>query len=57
MPRILAAKPDVLFLDNFGKDQINSVKQATSFGLKKKMQIVCPILLMSSRLGGRRRGF
>jgi branched-chain amino acid transport system substrate-binding protein len=52
MPRILAANPDVLFLDNFGKDQINSVKQATSFGLKKKMQIVCPILLMSSRLGG-----
>jgi branched-chain amino acid transport system substrate-binding protein len=52
MPRILAANPDVLFLDNFGKDQINSAKQATAFGLKKKMQIVCPILLMSSRLGG-----
>jgi branched-chain amino acid transport system substrate-binding protein len=52
MPRILAANPNVLFLDNFGKDQINSVKQATAFGLKKKMQIVCPILLMSSRLGG-----
>ena len=51
MPRILAAKPDVLFLDNFGKDQLNSVKQATAFGLKKKMQIVCPIMLMSSRLG------
>ncbi len=57
MPRILAAKPDVLFLDNFGKDQINSVKQATSFGLKKKMQIVCPILLMSSRLGGGEEAF
>ena len=52
MPRILSAKPDVLFLDNFGKDQINSAKQATAFGLKKKMQIVCPILLMSSRMGG-----
>ncbi len=52
MPRILSAKPDVLFLDNFGKDQINSVKQATEFGLKKSMKIVCPILLMSSRLGG-----
>ncbi|MEW6666731.1 MAG: ABC transporter substrate-binding protein [Thermodesulfobacteriota bacterium] len=52
MPRILSAKPDVLFLDNFGKDQINSVKQATEFGLKKNMKIVCPILLMSSRLGG-----
>ena len=57
MPRVLAAKPDVLFLDNFGKDQINSVKQATAFGLKKKMQIVCPILLMSSRLGGGEEAF
>ncbi len=57
MPRILAANPDVLFLDNFGKDQINSVKLATSFGLKKKMQIVCPILLMSSRLGGGEEAF
>ncbi len=57
MPRILAANPNVLFLDNFGKDQINSVKQATAFGLKKKMQIVCPILLMSSRLGGGEEAF
>jgi branched-chain amino acid transport system substrate-binding protein len=57
MPRILAANPDVLFLDNFGKDQINSVKQATAFGLKKKMQIVCCILLMSSRLGGGEEAF
>jgi branched-chain amino acid transport system substrate-binding protein len=57
MPRILAANPNVLFLDNFGKDQINSIKQATSFGLKKKMQIVCPILLMSSRLGGGEEAF
>jgi len=52
IPRILAAKPDVLFVDNFGKDQINSIKQATDFGLKKKMQLVAPVLLMSSRLGG-----
>ncbi len=52
MPRILSAKPDVLFINNFGKDQINAVKQATDFGLKKKMQIVCPILLMSARMGG-----
>ena len=57
MPRILAANPDVLFLNNFGKDQINSIKQATDFGLKKKMQIVCPILLMSSRLGGGHEAF
>ena len=51
MPRILAAKPDVLLLNNFGKDQLNSIKQATSFGLKKKMQLICPIILMSSRIG------
>jgi branched-chain amino acid transport system substrate-binding protein len=57
MPRILTAKPDVLFLDNFGKDQINSVKQATAFGLKKTMQIVCPIILMSARLGGGEEAF
>ncbi len=50
-PRIMAAKPDVLFLDNFGKDQLNSVKQATSFGMKKKMQLICPVLLASARLG------
>ena len=51
MPRILAAKPDVLFLDNFGKDQLNSIKQATAFGLKAKMKLVCPIILMSARIG------
>lgn len=57
MPRILAANPDVLFLDNFGKDQLNSVKQAASFGLKKKMQIVCPVLLINSRVGAGEEAF
>lgn len=57
MPRILAAKPDVLFLNNFGKDQINSVKQAHSFGLKKKMQLVCCILLVPARIGGGEEAF
>jgi len=51
MSRILAAKPDVLFLNNFGKDQVNSIKQVASYGLKKKMQVVSPILLISSRMG------
>ena len=51
MSRIIAAKPDVLFLNNFGKDQVNSIKQVASYGLKKKMQVVCPILLVSSRMG------
>ena len=48
---IIAAKPNVLFLNNFGKDQVNSIKQVASYGLKKKIQIVCPILLISSRMG------
>ncbi|RJX32507.1 MAG: ABC transporter substrate-binding protein [Desulfarculus sp.] len=50
-PRIMAAKPDVLIIDNFGKDQLNTIKQATSFGLKKKIQLLCPVLLASARLG------
>ena len=50
-PRILAADPDVLILNNFGKDQLNSVKQAHEFGLKKRMKIVCPVLLLTARLG------
>ena len=52
MSRILAAKPDVLFLCNFGKDTANSVKQAASFGLKKKMHIYVPAMSMSARLSG-----
>ncbi len=48
-PRIRDAKPDVLVLANFGKDQLNSVKQAHSFGLKKEMKLVCPVLLMTTR--------
>jgi branched-chain amino acid transport system substrate-binding protein len=51
-PKILAAGPDVLILNNFGKDQLNSVKQLHEFGLKKKMKIVCPVTLMTARLGG-----
>ncbi len=51
IPRILDAKPDVLFVNNFGKDQINSLNQISASGLKNKMQIVCPIFVMSGRLG------
>jgi branched-chain amino acid transport system substrate-binding protein len=50
-PKILAAEPDVLILNNFGKDHLNSVKQAHEFGLKKKMKIYAPIILFTSRLG------
>ncbi|OLC15095.1 MAG: hypothetical protein AUH29_08800, partial [Candidatus Rokubacteria bacterium 13_1_40CM_69_27] len=51
-PRIQAAKPDVLVLANFGKDQLNSVKQAASFGLKAQMKLLCPVFLGTMRREG-----
>lgn len=39
-----AAKPDVLVLVQFGKDMINSLKQATSMGIKKDIKIVVPLM-------------
>jgi branched-chain amino acid transport system substrate-binding protein len=51
-PRVQAAKPDVLVLANFGKDQLNSVKQAGSFGLKAQMTLVCPVFLGTVRREG-----
>lgn len=51
-PRIQAAKPDILVVCNFGRDQLNTVKQATDFGLKKQMRIAFPVLLFSQRLAG-----
>lgn len=51
-PRIQAAKPDVLIASNFGRDQLNTVKQATDFGLKHQMKIVVPVLLFTQRLAG-----
>ena len=50
-PKILAAEPEVLILNNFGKDQLNSVKQIHEFGLKKKMKVVCSVFLFTARLG------
>lgn len=38
------AKPDVLVLVQFGKDMINSLKQATAMGIKKDMKIVVPLM-------------
>jgi len=49
--KIIAAEPEVLIIDNFGKDQLNSVKQAFGFGLGKKMKLVCAIILLSARIG------
>lgn len=51
-PRIQAARPNILIASNFGRDQLNTVKQATEFGLKQQMKIVCPVLLYTQRLAG-----
>jgi branched-chain amino acid transport system substrate-binding protein len=52
LPRIQALKPDVLVLCNFGRDLVNSAKQATDFGLKQNTKIIAPVLLYTSRLAG-----
>jgi branched-chain amino acid transport system substrate-binding protein len=52
LPRIQSLKPDVLVLCNFGRDLVNSAKQATDFGLKSSTRIITPVLLYTSRLAG-----
>jgi len=52
LPRIQSLKPDILVMNNFGRDQLNAVKQATDFGLKANMKIISPILLYTARLAG-----
>lgn len=52
LPRIQALKPDVLVMCNFGRDLVNSVKQATDFGLKQNTRIIAPVLLYTSRQAG-----
>jgi branched-chain amino acid transport system substrate-binding protein len=39
--RIMAAKPDVLVMNNLGADQTAAIKQASELGLNKRMKIVC----------------
>ena len=56
LPRIQALKPDILVLCNFGRDLVNSAKQATDFGLKANTKIIAPVLLYTSRLAGGLRG-
>ena len=51
-PRIQAARPDVLVVVNFGRDQLNTIKQASDFGLKRQMKIVYPVLLDTQRMAG-----
>lgn len=52
LPRIQALKPDILVLNNFGRDQLNAAKQATDFGLKATTKIISPILLYTARQAG-----
>lgn len=49
LPRIQDAKPDVLIAVTPGVDQENSFKQITSFGLKKQMKVVAPLLFLFNR--------
>ena len=52
LPRIQSLKPDILVLCNFGRDLVNSAKQATDFGLKANTKIIAPILLYTARQVG-----
>jgi branched-chain amino acid transport system substrate-binding protein len=52
LPRIQALKPDILVMNNFGRDNLNSIKQATDFGLKASTKIITPVLLYTARLAG-----
>ena len=48
-PRIMALKPDVLIVCNFGRDQQISFKQASDFGVKQQMKIIAPLLMHNGR--------
>ncbi len=52
LPRIQALKPDLLIMCNFGRDLVNSIKQATDFGVKSTTRIATPVLLFTARLAG-----
>lgn len=49
-PRILALKPDVLIVCNFGRDQQIAFKQANDFGVKKQVKIIAPLLMHNGRM-------
>ncbi len=51
-PRIQSLHPEVLIVNNFGRDQLNTLKQVASFGLNKQMHIAVSVLLYGQRLAG-----
>jgi branched-chain amino acid transport system substrate-binding protein len=57
LPRIQALKPDILVMCNFGRDLVNSVKQATDFGLKSSTRIITPVLVFTARVAGGAEAF
>jgi branched-chain amino acid transport system substrate-binding protein len=57
LPRIQALKPDILCINNFGRDQQIALKQATDFGMKKSMKIIAPILLFTGRVAAGAQAF
>lgn len=57
LPRIQSLKPNILVLCNFGRDLVNSAKQATDFGIKQSTKIIAPVLLYTSRLAGGAEAF
>ena len=57
LPRIQGAKPEVLLVASPGVDTENSLKAITSFGLKKEMKVVHPVLLLSSTKAGGAEAF
>lgn len=48
-PRILALKPDLLIVCNFGRDQQIAFRQANDFGVKKQMRMAAPLLMHNGR--------
>ncbi|MEL3889933.1 ABC transporter substrate-binding protein [Ferrovibrio sp. MS7] len=57
LPRIQSLRPDILCICNFGRDQVNAVKQATEFGIKEKIKIIAPVLLYTARVAGGSESF
>ena len=49
IPRILASKADVLVINNYGKDQLNAVKDMHNFGVKKRMKLFFPLITFTGR--------
>jgi branched-chain amino acid transport system substrate-binding protein len=49
IPKIMASRADVLMINNYGKDQLNAVKDMHNFGVKKRMKIFFPLITFTGR--------